>query len=230
VLRWPRPRHPSPLFPRRRAYAVKIAATSYFSAQNSSGLVSSKNRGTGRKVQGPDLVLTLADDCGRANRGRPTPVEVIQEVQSTPHGAAAIAAKADVGLLHFVTALDKAGIDAEILPTAVSINKRVADGDKGHSASIEREAGLGAVTALDAYRARVIEAIKNGKSPPVFDADLVKLARAHQRAAAKVKHWKSLRAHAEARRIVRERAESAAGALELPLKLVQTRLGHASIR
>jgi hypothetical protein len=55
----------------------------------------------------------------------------------------------------------------------------VADGDEGHSASIEREAGLGAVTALDDYRSRVIEAIKNDKSPPVFDTDLFKLARAH---------------------------------------------------
>jgi hypothetical protein len=43
-------------------------------------------------------------------------------------------------------ALDKAGVNAEILPTAVVIDKRIADGEQGYSASIEREAGLGAVT------------------------------------------------------------------------------------
>jgi hypothetical protein len=80
------------------------------------------------------------------------------------HGAGAISARADVGLLRLVEALDKAGIDAEVLPTAVTIDKRASDGDKGYSASLEREAGVGAVSALDDYRASVLEAIKAGKS------------------------------------------------------------------
>jgi hypothetical protein len=85
------------------------------------------------------------------------------------HGAAAISARADVGLLRLVEALDKAGIGAEVLPTAVTIDKRASDGDKGYSASLEREAGVGAVSALDDYRASVLEGIKGGKEVPAFD-------------------------------------------------------------
>jgi hypothetical protein len=62
--------------------------------------------------------------------------------------------------------LDKAGVNAEILPTAVVIDKRIADGEQGYSASIEREAGLGAVTTLDDYRAGVAAAIKGGQAIP----------------------------------------------------------------
>jgi len=116
-----------------------------------------------------------------------SPREVIADVAATPKGAAAIAAKADVGLLHLVEALDKAGIDAEVLPTAVSIDKRAADGEAGYSTSLEREAGVGAVAALDAYRARVVAALKDGKAPPDFDVDIVRLAAKHQRAQARLR-------------------------------------------
>jgi hypothetical protein len=88
-------------------------------------------------------------------------------------------------------ALDKAGVNAEILPTAVVIDKRIADGEQGYSASIEREAGLGAVTTLDDYRAGVAAAIKGGQAIPRLSANLVKLARQHQRAQAKVKSFSS---------------------------------------
>ena len=87
--------------------------------------------------------------------------------------------------------LDKAGVNAEILPTAVVIDKRIADGEQGYSASIEREAGLGAVTTLDDYRAGVAAAIKGGQAIPQLSANLVKLARQHQRAQAKVKSFSS---------------------------------------
>ena len=82
-------------------------------------------------------------------------------------------------------------MNAEILPTAVVIDKRIADGEQGYSASIEREAGLGAVTTLDDYRAGVAAAIKGGQAIPRLSANLVKLARQHQCAQAKVKSFSS---------------------------------------
>ena len=77
------------------------------------------------------------------------------------------------------------------MPTAVVTDKRAGDVEQGYRASIEREAGLGTVTALDNYRARVAEAIKGGQAIPRLSANLVKLARQHQRAQAKVKSFTS---------------------------------------
>jgi hypothetical protein len=54
---------------------------------------------------------------------------------------------------------------------AVTIDKRVDDVETGYGASIEREAGVGAVSALDDYRATVLEAIKAGKEVPAFNLD-----------------------------------------------------------
>jgi hypothetical protein len=112
--------------------------------------------------------------------GRPTPRDVIAGVTAEPPSPAMISQQADKGLLRLVEALSNAGIDAIVLPTAVNIDKRVANGEQGYRASIEREAGVEAVIALDAYRARVASALKAGKAPPEFDIDLAKFAAEHQ--------------------------------------------------
>jgi hypothetical protein len=141
-------------------------------------------------ISGREPAREMDDEEARVRGERM--LELWESNQSTPHGAAAISMAADAGVLHLVEGLDKAGVDAIILPTAVSIDKRVGDVEKGYGASLEREAGLGAVAALDAYRARVAAAIKADKKIPSLDVDLVKLAGQHQRAQAKVGKKKSL--------------------------------------
>jgi lambda family phage portal protein len=103
----------------------------------------------------------------------------IAETHAVPKGPATIADKADAAVMKLAGALADAGIDADVLPTAAIVDKRIGDAKdwRGYSASLEREAGAHAVAALDRYRAQLGESLAQGRGVPAFHEDLRQLAR-----------------------------------------------------
>jgi len=104
----------------------------------------------------------------------------IEETHAVPKGPATIADRADAAVMKLAGALADAGIDADVLPTAAIVDKRIGDAKdwRGYSSSLEREAGAHAVAALDDYRARLGESLAQGRGVPAFTEDLRALARA----------------------------------------------------
>jgi len=107
------------------------------------------------------------------------PYQWLEETHAVPKGPATIADKADAAVMKLAGALADAGIDADVLPTAAIVDKRIGDAQdwRGYGSSIEREAGADALAALDDYRTQLGESLAKGRGVPAFHESLKELAR-----------------------------------------------------
>jgi hypothetical protein len=119
----------------------------------------------------------------RTSRSRPSHTRSFAPRRGTD-GQPNIAKDAAAAISRLIATYESGGVIAVIVPRHAFVDRRKSNGDgrdEGYAVSLQQQAGLAAVAALNGYRDRLAKALREDGPVPEFDADLAALARAQGR-------------------------------------------------